>query len=99
MIIKCEECITIRHLLERTTASCVDAAAALSNGELDSRHYTRCETVSALHAHLQDLSPWLGSCILVFDGIDRLLETSTALLPALARVADSVSISITEMNL
>lgn len=96
VIINCAECITVRHLLERTTADCVDAAAMAAGtspdgDSIDRKRYARCETVSALNAHMQGLVDLLGPLVLVFDGIDRMRDATSALLPALARVAEAVS--------
>lgn len=89
-VINSRECITGRHLLERTVASCVDALGAASDVDIDRSPYSRCENISALSVHLQRLLEGKGRFVLVFDGIDRQREAPPALLPALARLGEMV---------
>ncbi|KAL9601657.1 MAG: hypothetical protein Q9219_002377 [cf. Caloplaca sp. 3 TL-2023] len=88
-IIPCRECITTRHLLERTLTEVQDKLGAASNCKpIDGR----CESISAfvvqLHRLLSDHQP--KKFILVFDNIDRQREPSPTLLPALARLGETI---------
>ncbi|KAJ9666134.1 hypothetical protein H2201_003812 [Coniosporium apollinis] len=89
-IIDSRECITGRHLLERT-ASCVDAYQNFGDGEANTPLYSRTENISALAVHLQRLLEGAGRFVLVFDGIDRQREAPPTLLPALARFGEIIS--------
>ncbi|KAF2478625.1 origin recognition complex subunit 5 C-terminus-domain-containing protein [Neohortaea acidophila] len=90
--IRCRECITGRHLLERTVAAVVRALQ--DDGATGTKAYnTRCENLSALVQHLQKLL--LGKeegkkFVLVFDGIDKLRDAPPTLLPALARLREYI---------
>ena len=50
----------------------------------------RCESISAFHVELQTLLAGKAKFILVFDGIDRQRETVPTLLPAIARLGETV---------
>ena len=89
-IIDSRECITGRHLLERTTASCLDAIEHSAGTELDRGPFSRTENISALAVHLQRLLNERGRFVLAFDGIDRQRESPPTLLPALARFGEIV---------
>ena len=94
-VIKSQECITARHLLERTVSSCEDALAAkaAADGEQMSRQgLGRCESLSVLAVHLQKLLEGRSNFVLVFDGIDRQREAPPTLLQGLARLGDFVSL-------
>lgn len=84
-IIRCQECVTGRHLLERTVAAVYEALG-------ESAGYSgRCENLSALVVHLQRLlERRQDKFILVFDGVDRQREAPPTLLPALARLGEMV---------
>lgn len=98
-IVKSAECITGRHLLETTVATI--ARAVDWQGSIG-----RCENLAQLAVEINKL---LGSqdryigChdsnalsvkfILVFDGIDRQRDPPATLLPALARLAEIVSVA------
>ncbi|KAI9836193.1 MAG: hypothetical protein M1819_001530 [Sarea resinae] len=88
--IKCLECITGRHLLEKTLASCVEAIEADTGKTVDRESYGKCENISALAVHLQHLLEDRGKFILVLDGIDRQREAPPTLLPALARLGETI---------
>lgn len=97
-VVKSAECITARHLLERTLGHVVRA--------LDRSDYnSRCENLAQLVVELgkllqghRDESAGDGSgfCaqgrrfVLVFDGIDRQRDAPGTLLPALARLGEMV---------
>lgn len=93
VIINCEECITGRHLLERTSIECHDAVAK-HNDTSQKKADSRCESLSALSAQLQESLRDEEAFVLVLDGIDQQREAPPTLLPALARVAEQVSTSI-----
>ncbi|KAJ9157040.1 Origin recognition complex subunit 5 [Coniochaeta hoffmannii] len=91
-IVNSIECITGRHLLERTIHKVADAL------EWESRP-TRCETLSQLTVELSKMllyppqrlqRPKDFRFVLVFDAIDRQRETPPTLLPALARLSEII---------
>lgn len=84
-IIRCQECVTGRHLLERTAS-----AVHESLGEKSVGYNGRCENLSALAVHLQRLLGADEKFVLAFDGIDRQREAPPTLLPALARLGEIV---------
>ncbi|KAB5585764.1 origin recognition complex subunit 5 C-terminus-domain-containing protein [Coniochaeta sp. 2T2.1] len=86
------ECITGRHLLERTVSKVVDAL------EWESRP-SRCENLSQLTVELSKMllyppqhlqRPKDFRFVLVFDAIDRQREAPPTLLPALARLSEII---------
>lgn len=88
-LVDSRECITGRHLLERTLAAAVDAIDGLAEQGEPWRNI-RCESISTLNVHLQRL---LGGCdrfVMVFDGIDKQREVPPTLLSALARFHETV---------
>ncbi|KAI9815708.1 MAG: hypothetical protein M1827_002104 [Pycnora praestabilis] len=89
-IIKSQECITVRHMLERAVAACADVVVASSEDAFDRLTYGRCENISVLVVQLQRLLQGTGRFILVFDGIDRQREAPPTLLPALARMGEII---------
>ena len=103
-IIRCRECVTGRHLLERTVAAVhaattASASASNASGENGSgsgggggsgSYAGRCETISALAVHLQHLLAQRPKFVLVFDGIDQQREAPPTVLPALARLGETV---------
>ncbi|KAL9097728.1 MAG: hypothetical protein Q9165_000054 [Trypethelium subeluteriae] len=90
-IVSSRECITGRHLLERTLAACVASVAALPESETDTSTYSRCENLSALAAQLQRLLEGHEKFFLVLDGVDRQRDAPTTLFPALARLGEMVN--------
>lgn len=87
-IVKSPECVTARHLFERTTAAVADA---LRYDEF----VGRCETLSALTVELSKMLKYVdrgknSRFVLVFDAIDRQKEAPPTLLPALARLSEIV---------
>ncbi|KAF1982164.1 hypothetical protein K402DRAFT_340860 [Aulographum hederae CBS 113979] len=84
------ECITGRHLLERTIAACLDALDASSDELIDRTPYVRCESISALSVHLQRLLEDHERLVLVFDAIDKQREAPPTLLPAMARFGEII---------
>ncbi|KAL9024395.1 MAG: hypothetical protein Q9196_006549 [Gyalolechia fulgens] len=84
-IIRSKECITTRHLLERTLTQ---AQNALGDGArpIDGR----CESISTFVVQLQRLLEGQKKFILVFDNIDRQREAAPTLLPALARLTEII---------
>lgn len=90
-IVNSRECITGRHLLERTLAACLDAVEeADPDTPLDKSPYARCENISALFVHLQQLLEGRDQFVLVFDSIDKQREAPPTLLPALARLGELI---------
>ena len=89
-IVRSQECITTRHLLERTIAVVKEELSAY--GQLEEAHTLdgRCESISAFVVELQHLLAGKEKFILVFDGIDRQREAAPTLLPAIARLGEKV---------
>lgn len=88
-ILNSVQCITPRHLLERTLS------AVAGSLQWESRRRT-CETVSQLAIELSLMlrgvqRPDGWRFVLVFDSVDRQRDASAVLLPALARLSESVS--------
>jgi origin recognition complex subunit 5 len=87
-IVKSAECVTARHLFERTIGI---VQIALQNGYAPGR----CETLTALTAELTRMLNYVergarSRFVLVFDGIDRQRDAPPTLLPALARLSEIV---------
>ncbi|OCK77880.1 hypothetical protein K432DRAFT_333078 [Lepidopterella palustris CBS 459.81] len=89
-IISSRECLTGRHLFERTVASCLDALDAHSGYKIDRKPYCRCENLNALVIHLRGMLEGRERFVLVFDGIDSQREAPPTLLPALARFGEMI---------
>ncbi|KAL8739394.1 MAG: hypothetical protein Q9190_007802, partial [Brigantiaea leucoxantha] len=84
-VIKSQECITARHLLERAltaTSECLSSHGP--SQDIDGR----CENISAFVVQLQHLLQNQQKFILVFDGIDRQRECPPTLIPALVRLGE-----------
>ncbi|KAF2746718.1 hypothetical protein M011DRAFT_477944 [Sporormia fimetaria CBS 119925] len=89
-VISSRECITGRHLLERTVSACLDSLEAAGD-EIDRRPYARTENLSTLAVNLQKiLEERADKFVLVFDGIDGQREAPPTLLPALARFGEMI---------
>ena len=89
-VIKSQECITARHLLERAlTATSESLSSHGPSQDIDGR----CENISAFVVQLQHLLPNQQKFILVFDGIDRQRECPPTLIPALVRLGEIVRLS------
>ncbi|KAI3320604.1 origin recognition complex subunit Orc5 [Xylariaceae sp. AK1471] len=87
-IVKSTECVTARHLFERTAGMVEDA---LQNGCTPGR----CETLAALTAELTKMLKYVerdarSRFVLVFDGIDRQRDAPPTLLPAIARLSEII---------
>ncbi|KAI1495304.1 origin recognition complex subunit 5 C-terminus-domain-containing protein [Biscogniauxia mediterranea] len=99
-IVKSAECVTARHLYERTVGLVADALKW--HGATG-----RCENLAALTVELTKMLKYAekegnshngesrsgespGRFVLVFDGIDRQREAPATLLPALARLAEII---------
>ena len=89
-IIPGQECITGRHLLERTVAAVREALPAEGRFDSSTVYNGRCENLAALSVHLQRLMEGQDKFVLVFDGIDRQREAQPTLLPALSRIGEQV---------
>ncbi|GAB7366633.1 hypothetical protein MBLNU230_g8617t1 [Neophaeotheca triangularis] len=86
-IIRCRESVTGRHLLEQTVAAVHDAL----RNDNDEVYTGRCDSLSTLTTHLERfLQPREDPFVLVFDDIDKQRDAPPTLLPALARIADSI---------
>ncbi|GAB7351314.1 hypothetical protein MBLNU459_g1728t1 [Dothideomycetes sp. NU459] len=83
--LSCAECITGRHLLERTLAACTDAIHSANGSSHDPPH-SRCESLSTLASSLERLLANTDKFVLVLDGIDEQREAPPTLLPAMARL-------------
>ncbi|KAL8931762.1 MAG: hypothetical protein Q9216_007080 [Gyalolechia sp. 2 TL-2023] len=93
-VVRSKECITTRHLLERTLTE-VQNALGESARSIDGR----CESISAFVVQLQLLLlERQKKFILVFDNIDRQREAAPTLLPALARLGEIVSTILIPLN-
>ncbi|KAI0900301.1 origin recognition complex subunit 5 C-terminus-domain-containing protein [Annulohypoxylon nitens] len=90
-IVKSAECVTARHLFERTIGSVADALQSEGNGSVG-----RCETLAALTVELTKLLKYDQShdknwrFVLVFDGIDHQRDAPPTMLPALARLSEII---------
>ncbi|KXJ89633.1 origin recognition complex subunit 5 C-terminus-domain-containing protein [Microdochium bolleyi] len=93
-IVKSTECVTARHLYERTVAAVADALSW--EGKLGS-----CETLAALTVELSKMLGHFASSqsqpqpppkrfVLVFDAIDRQRDSPPLLLPGLARLSEII---------
>jgi origin recognition complex subunit 5 len=87
--VRSAECVTGRHLFERTIASVADAL------QWGGPAPARCENMAALTVELCKLlrdanRPVASRFVLVFDGIDHQREPPPTLLPALARLSEIV---------
>ncbi|KAH8677508.1 origin recognition complex subunit 5 C-terminus-domain-containing protein [Xylariales sp. PMI_506] len=87
-LVKSTECVTSRHLFERTVAAVADAL-------LWEAPLGRCETLAALTVELSKLLKYVERdggwrFVLVFDTIDRQREAPPTLLPALARLSEII---------
>ncbi|KAI1851651.1 hypothetical protein JX266_003113 [Neoarthrinium moseri] len=87
-IVRSPECVTARHLFERTTGSVANAL----NWE---GPVGRCETLAALTVELSKMLKYVDRdqgwrFVLVFDAIDRQREAPHTLLPALARLSEII---------
>lgn len=89
-VVRSQECITTRHLLERTIA--VVRETLVAHGQLDEANGFdgRCESISAFVVELQYLLEGKEKFILAFDGIDHQREAAPTLLPAIARLGEIV---------
>jgi len=91
-VVLSQECITTRYLLERAITSIQNVLSNVGMAEGESIGNRRCESISAFVVELQQLLEGRGRFIVVFDGIDRQREAATTLLPALARLGETVSL-------
>ncbi|KAK4504928.1 hypothetical protein PRZ48_002891 [Zasmidium cellare] len=89
-IVRCRECVTGRHLLEKIIGEVFDALHSQHvNGDTES-HPGRCENLSSLSVHLQRLLEKRDKFVLVLDGVDKQREAPPTLLPALARLGEVI---------
>ncbi|KAI0384897.1 origin recognition complex subunit 5 C-terminus-domain-containing protein [Hypomontagnella monticulosa] len=91
-IVKSLECVTARHLYERTVGSVADALQWEEQGTVG-----RCETLASLTVELAKMLAGVqynekdSRFVLVFDGIDRQRDAPPTLLPALARLSEIIT--------
>ena len=79
-------------MLERTLAGVKDALKR-QDGDTEANDVNgRCESISAFVVELQRILQGRGKHILVFDGIDHQRELAPTLLPAIARLGETVSV-------
>ncbi|KAI7364161.1 hypothetical protein KC354_g5920 [Hortaea werneckii] len=88
-IVQCRECVTGRHLLERTVAA-VHEAVQTEHSQATDTYTGRCENISSLAVHLQQLLEKREKFVLVLDGVDKQRDAPPTLLPALARIGDMI---------
>ena len=94
-VVKSQECITPRHLLERTAMAVSTALEAHNNMQSPSLLSDgKCENMSTFVLQLQHLLKDQPRFLLVVDGIDRQREASPGLIPAIARLGEVVSKAI-----
>lgn len=87
-VVRSPECVTARHLFERTAGAVADALQW-------ARPVARCETLAALAVELSRMLQYVEHgegwrFVLVFDAIDRQREAPPTLLPALACLSEMV---------
>lgn len=84
-VVRSKECITGRHLLERTVCAVADAVGWEGGAG-------RCENLAQLAVLLgKMLEGGKGRFVLVFDGVDKQRDAPPTLVPALARLGEVVS--------
>ena len=89
-VIPSRECITTRHLLERTLTAVQEALEQNPNEAPLPAVDPRCENLSIFLASFQRLLQGRRKFVLVFDAIDRQREALPTLLPALARLSETI---------
>ncbi|OAX78963.1 hypothetical protein ACJ72_06726, partial [Emergomyces africanus] len=98
-VVKCAECITVRHLLGKIVAVVIAGACASASfldedarrvWKEDTRAKAKCDHISSLPDVLRDTldSVGCGKFVLVLDGIDDLREGGQMLLAALGRLGE-----------
>ena len=96
IIVRSRECITDRHLLERTVLACkqeVEKDSTVAFNDIDGR----CESLSMLTVALQRLLEFTKKFAIVFDGVDKQREAPVTFLPALARLGELVRQSLSSV--
>lgn len=89
-VLNVRECITARHLLERTVAATLDALDDYDDEKIDRRPYARTENLSALCVHLGKMLESRRKFVLVLDAVDKLREGGGTLIAALGRLGETV---------
>ena len=89
-IVKCEECITGRHLLERIVTAVHEAIHSEASLDTKPTHPGRCESLNTLSNSLQTLLQRAPKFVLVLDAIDRQRDPPPTLLPALIALGDTL---------
>lgn len=91
-IVRSAECIATRQVLEQALSACKEGLIA-SGREAQTlpKIDGRCENIAAFAGQLQTLlRGHEEKFVLVFDGIDRQRDAAPTLLPALARMGETV---------
>ena len=98
VITSSRQCITARHLLERTLAAVIDVLGDEDKVKIGTAFDGRCDSISAFTVKLQRLLEGRGKFILAFDGIDHQREAYPTLLPAIARLGEIVRLIIDSLS-
>ena len=93
-IVRSQECITQRHLLERAIANTKETLEGQDDDAYIDTVDGRCESISAFVVELLRLLGGRGRFILVFDGIDHQRDAAPTLLPAIARLGEMVRLPL-----
>jgi origin recognition complex subunit 5 len=87
VVVRCRECLSQRHLLVRIYAAMFTASRSAADAEA----YDRIDSINSLAVALEKLFRTTHQrIILVLDGLDKQKGSSPTLLPALARLGDTV---------
>ncbi|WPH04263.1 Hypothetical protein R9X50_00715200 [Acrodontium crateriforme] len=86
-IVRCRECVTGRHLLEKIVGQVYQT---LQEEGRDGTFGGRCESIGTLAVHLQRALSNGEKFVLVLDEIDKQREAPPTLLPALARMGETI---------
>lgn len=89
-IVQSRECVTGRHLFEKTTQAVWRALQDERGSQGEEEYNGRCENLSALAVQLQRLLRGQEQFVLVFDGVDKQRDAPPTLLPALGRFGETV---------
>lgn len=85
--IKCQECLSQRHLLGKMFAACARATGQ----EEALEQYGRVDSLNSLSVNLQRLfQNTQKQLVLILDAIDELKGAGSTMFPALARLGDMV---------
>lgn len=86
--VKCTDCLSVRHLVSKIFLACIKATGQVEALE----QYDRVDSLNGLAVGLQKLlQDYSQKLVVVLDGIDRQRGSSPTMLPALARLGDTVN--------